>query len=261
MTTAVDDKKCLMKTGVFRTQNDVVYFLIARIMEASQTPLGAWTLKEELEKYGINYGTATVGRYLKELDSRDVTQQKSNQGRVLTEKGKKWLDELSDTVDRAKMRNEASKAMRVDDYFDLIDLVRARKAIEVEAVKLAIQNATGEDLEELHHAVMVHYRCVAENADPTEPALAFHSVLVGISHNRFMKSMFELLLFEERKIEQEMEQLLTRERGDSYVVEHDDIANAIAKRDTELAVKLMDAHLEALLSALEEQIQQISERS
>lgn len=77
-----------MQTGVFRTQNDVVTYLLARMIGKSESPVGAWTLKEELEQSGINYGTATVGRYLKELDSRGMTEQRSNQGRILTEDGK-----------------------------------------------------------------------------------------------------------------------------------------------------------------------------
>lgn len=249
-----------MKTGVFHSENDAVLFAIAKVVYDIQAPVGAWVLKEKLEECGINYGTATVGRYLKELDSRGMTVQKSNQGRILTEKGRQWVEETSDKVDRAQLRNEASKAMRANNYIDLIDLLRARKAIEMEAVKLAVQNASKSDLDKLHQAVVLHYRYVAENADPTEPALAFHSVLVEISHNRFMKSMFELLLVEERKIENSMVELRTRERGDSYVVEHDDIARAITERNMETASELMDKHLEALLHAVQEQIEQMNDK-
>ena len=47
-----DEKKRLMQTGVFRTQNDVVTYLLARMIGKSETPVGAWTLKEELEQSG-----------------------------------------------------------------------------------------------------------------------------------------------------------------------------------------------------------------
>ena len=67
-----DEKKRLMQTGVFRTQNDVVTYLLARMIGKSESPVGAWTLKEELEQSGINYGTATVGRYLKELEKQEA---------------------------------------------------------------------------------------------------------------------------------------------------------------------------------------------
>ena len=53
----------------------------------------------------------------------------------------------------------------------------------------------------------------------------------------------------------------SRERGDTYVVEHDDIASAIAERDVEKATKLMSLHMDALLDAVKEQIQQMSAES
>lgn len=254
-----DEKKRLMQTGVFRTQNDVVTYLLARMIGKSESPVGAWTLKEELEQSGINYGTATVGRYLKELDSRGMTEQRSNQGRILTEDGKKWLAKVSGNVARAQMHNESSKALRVNKYSDLVDLIQARKAIEVEAVRLAVANATAQEVEALKKSVLIHYRYVAENRDPTEPALDFHMVVADMSHNRFIKAMLDMLFFEERQIENNMEQLVTRERGDAYVVEHDDTTNAIEARDGELAVQLMERHIDALLSAVREQIEKMAE--
>lgn len=257
MTAIGDEKKRLMQTGVFRTENDAVIFLLTRIIENNETPVGAWTLKEELEKYGLNYGTATVGRYLKELDFKGMTEQKSNQGRVLTAQGREWLTRVSDNVARAQMHNESSKALKIDSYTDLVDLIQARKAIEVAAVRLAVEHATEDDLSRLKYAVMLHYRCVAEKRDPTDPALDFHSLVAEISHNRFIKTMLDMLIFEERCIEDTMEQLVTRERGETYVVEHDDISNAIAERNMEQAVTLMDRHLDTLLDAVREQIAQM----
>lgn len=52
---------------------------------------------------------------------------------------------------------------------------------------------------------------------------------------------------------------MTRERGDAYVVEHDDITNAIEARDEELAVQLMERHIDALLNAVREQIEKMAE--
>jgi len=254
---AGDEKKRLMQTGIFRTQNDVVLFLIGRSMGDSDVPLGAWTLKEKLEQCGIDCGTATVGRYLKELDSKGMTTRKSNQGRVLTEEGKIWVEQTRDNVLRAQMHNKSSRALRVDNYSDLLDLIRARKAIEVEGVRLAANCATSEEVTKLKNSVMIHYRYVAEGRDPTEPALEFHSILAAMSHNRFIKTMFDMLVFEERRIEDEMDQLLTRERGDIYVVEHDDILKAVAEKNEEQAAALMEQHLDALLSAVREQTQQM----
>lgn len=258
MTAIGDAKKRLMQTGLFRTENDAVTFLIASIIEDSASPIGAWTLKEKLKECGIDYGTATVGRYLKELDSQGLTEQKSNQGRILTERGQQWLSKISNNVTRAQIHKQSSKALKIDSYSDLVDLIQARKAIETAGVALAVEQATDEDLVKLKQAVIKHYRYVAESRDPTDPALEFHSIVAEISHNRFIKAMLDMLIFEERTIEDNMDQLVTRKRGDTYVVEHDDISSAIVERNAEKAISLMSQHLDALLSAVREQIQMMS---
>lgn len=256
---AMDEKQRVMKTGVFPTENDASIFLIAQIINRVGAPVGAWSLKDELEKVGIYCGTATVGRYLKELDHKGITVQKSNQGCILTCYGRQWLGKLSDDVARALVHSESSQAMRVDHYSQLVDLIQARKALEVAAAQLAAQKATQDDLLLLRHSVMAHYRYVAENKDPTDPALEFHSVVAQISHNRFMKTMLDMLIFEERNIEGQIETLITRERGDIYVVEHEDISNAITAGDGAQAASLMGAHIDKLLTAVQEQIQLMSQ--
>ena len=252
---AMDEKQRIMKTGIFPTENDASIFLIAQIISKTGAPVGAWSLKEELKKVGIYCGTATVGRYLKELDYKGLTAQKSNKGRVLTDYGQQWLNKLSDDVARALVHTESTQAMRVDHYSQLVDLIQARKVLEVAAARLAAERATKEDLLLLQQVVMTHYRYVAENKDPTDPALEFHSLVAQISHNRFMKTMLDMLIFEERNIEGQIDTLITRERGDIYVVEHEDISNAIAAGDSAQAASLMDAHIDKLMTAVQEQIQ------
>ena len=252
---AMDEKQRIMKTGIFPTENEASIFLIAQIISKTGAPVGAWSLKEELKKVGIYCGTATVGRYLKELDYKGLTAQKSNKGRVLTDYGQQWLNKLSDDVARALVHTESTQAMRVDHYSQLVDLIQARKVLEVAAARLAAERATKEDLLLLQQVVMTHYRYVAENKDPTDPALEFHSLVAQISHNRFMKTMLDMLIFEERNIEGQIDTLITRERGDIYVVEHEDISNAIAAGDSAQAASLMDAHIDKIMTAVQEQIQ------
>jgi DNA-binding FadR family transcriptional regulator len=256
MTDIDNTQKRLMQTGLFRTENDAVKFMIARIINDNISPIGAWTLKEKLTRQGLDYGTATVGRYLKELDSQSLTIQQSNQGRILTEHGKHWLSDISNNVARAQIHNKTSKALKIDNYSDLIDLIQARKAIEVTGVSLAVNQATEEDLSRLKQSVINHYRCVAEKQDPTESALNFHLTLAEISHNRFIKAILDMLVFEEESIENNMNQLITRDRGDIYVVEHDD--TAIVERNEKKATSLMTHHMDALLSAVREQIELMS---
>lgn len=85
----MDEKKRLLQTGVFKNESDIVLFLLVRQIGHRTGPVGSWTLKEELDSMGIAYGTATVGRYLKMLDYKGYTIHKGNQGRILSDEGKK----------------------------------------------------------------------------------------------------------------------------------------------------------------------------
>ena len=199
---------------------------------------------------GIDCSTATIGRYLKELDYREYTVQKSNQGRVLTPIGQAHLEELEERLERTRMQEKLSKAMKVTEYGELIELLYVRRALETEAAAIS---ARAEDIAVLMRSVEDHRDTVEQNRDPTEPALEFHAVVADISHNKFICPILNMLIYEEKKIEAVMETLVTRERGRGYVKEHEQIAQAICDHDGEKAAQFMYAHIDELCKAVEEQ--------
>lgn len=259
MNAQMDERKELMQIGVFKTFGDTIMYLLIKIISSKDSSIGSWALKADLDERGVYCSTATIGRYLKMLDSNGFTVRKSNQGRLLTEKAVTWLANIDQQIARAKLRKETSRAFEVNEYFEFIDLLRARKAIEVEAVRAAVACASSKEIAKLRSSINKHYRYVAENRDPVDPALEFHSIIAEISHNKFIKTMLNILVFEEKQIESAMESLITRERGGIYVLEHDEIARALEDRNEQLAVKLMEKHMEEIISAVEEQIQKNSE--
>ena len=62
------------------------------------------------------------------------------------------------------------------------------------------------------------------------------------------------MIFEEKQIEDNIDQLETRKGGNTYVIEHDDITRAIEERNPDLAAELMDRHMEGILEAVEYQV-------
>lgn len=110
---------------------------------------------------GLLKKTATIGRYLKILDSKGYTEQKGNLVRILSAYGVSWLSEMEDNLTREEVRKESSEALKVNKYSDLTDLMRARKAIEVETVRLALY-ATTEEITALRRSINVYYRYIAE---------------------------------------------------------------------------------------------------
>lgn len=245
----------MLQTGVFKNEKDIILFLLVQQIGDKRNPVGSWTLKDDLEKSGIDYSTATVGRYLKILDLKGYTYQKGNQGRLLTEDGKIWLNKTEESLARAENRNESSRALKVNKYSDLIDLMKARKAIEVETARLAALNATEKEIFDLRKSINIYYRYIALKKDFVDPALNFHTIIADMSHNRFMKAMLEMLVFEEKRIENNIEQLKTRDKGNIYVIEHDDITKAIEERNSDLASELMSKHMDGILQDVEYQVQ------
>lgn len=254
------NEKALMKTGCFKSRLELVYYLLMKCIGEGEGPAGSWSLKASLSRYGLEYSTATVGRYLKELDDKEYTVQKGNQGRVLTPAGSAWLGGMEEMLDRARMRNQMAQAMQVTEYDELIDLLNVRRILETEAARLAALNAGKEDLALLEQSVKIHREYVMENQDPTDPALDFHAVIAQISHNKFILALLNMLIFEEKKIEAVFETLVTRERGKIYVKEHEDIARAIQKKDAKKAAELMQTHIEELCAAIEEQSEEYGGR-
>lgn len=55
----------------------------------------------------------------------------------------------------------------------------------------------------------------------------------------------------------ELDKLVTKERGNVYVVQHDDIVAALELRDADLAQQRMGAHIDTMLSDVKHQIEQI----
>lgn len=243
--------------GAFQTHEELVcYVLLKEILEYAG-PVGAWTLKELLDRKGQHYSSATIGRYLKMLDNHSFTVRESNKGRVVTEKGEEWVRTMTEQQARAEMHNEVSQAIRVNEYADLIDLMEARKAIEVTAVQFAARERTREELLELHKSTNVYYRYVSEQKDPINPALDFHSLVVSMSHNKYIINLFEILVFEEKQMESQIEKLATRSRGANYVIQHDDITAAIEAGDEKRAGELMAQHIDLIINDLKAQIEEL----
>lgn len=253
MSKLILNEKNLLKSGVFKTRAEMVHFLLAYSIASKNLPLGSWVLKSELERHGVNYSTVTVGRFLKEMDFRELTIQSGNQGRILTPIGITWLEDVKEQLMRAAMHDQLSKTIQVKEYGELIELLHTRKVLEREAAYLAAKRASEAEKEELNRAVLLHVECINMNEDPTDSALNFHSIVAKMSHNKFISGLLYMLIYEEKRIESVFDFLVTRERGRIYVQEHQEIVGAIYDMDCERAAALMENHIQELCDAIIEQ--------
>lgn len=249
----ITSEKQLLQTGLFPNQKKMRWYLLLHFIVERGEPVGCGALREDLFSVGVDCSTATIGRYLKELDFQEYTVQQSNLGRVATPGGRAYLHSMNEKLERSLMQSELSKNVKVTTFDELSDLLIARRALETEAARLAAQRADEAGLCRLRQSVAEHQDTVRRNDDPTETALNFHTVVAEISGNRFILSVLNMLVYEEKRMEAKMDNLVTRERGRIYVKEHEQIAEAICSRDAHRAAELMHRHINVLCAAVEEQ--------
>ncbi|MEN8247009.1 MAG: FadR/GntR family transcriptional regulator [Thermodesulfobacteriota bacterium] len=80
----------------------------------------------------------------------------------------------------------------VSDVQASLELVEARRFIEVAVAKLAVKNATGKDIQKMKKLVADMTKALNEDRikDYSELDMEFHYQIAGASHNRFMAHMF-----------------------------------------------------------------------
>lgn len=237
----------------FQSKAELYEYIIMCIIDENDGPIGSWALKSALNDYEAELSTASIGRYLKEMDSKGITETVRNKGRVLTEKGKKILAEKEESVTTAMLHNNIREATDITEYSQLIQLYYVREALEIEAVREAIQYASDEEIAEIDHTNKEYKKCIERKEDFTDPALSFHAVLARITKNRFLEAILIMLIHEQKRIEAKFEILATRdmEYGQRYTAEHEEIYEALKERNTKKATRLMAIHLEGIRGALE----------
>lgn len=251
--------KKLLKTGVFKDQSEIIDYIILTTLKQKDEPLGCWALQTSLMDYKIEKSTASIGRQLQMLDTKAYTVRYKNKGRIITPAGNSWLKMMNERIKEVERKDKLSETIKVTELEELIDLLSARKILETEVTRTAAVKATDEDIKKINLALDEHKKCVEANNDPTDSAFSFHNAIAESCHNKFMKAMLDMLIREENRIEALVETLVTRERGNAYVKEHEAIAKAIEAKNARLAANLMEKHIEVLCDDIEEQIEEFGD--
>ena len=140
----------------------------------------------------------------------------------------------------------------ISDAKETIELVQARRFIEVANVELAVENATEEEVAELgrlYQAMAAAVRVGDQPAYVLKDA-EFHHLLAKATGNRFMVHLFLTI----RRI---MEQFITESFSalpkmlDRSLGDHKRIYEAIRQRDRSLAIKEMTRHMANIHTAME----------
>ena len=255
-TDMIIDLAAIKDSDVFQSRIERVKYLMLRLIERCQTGLGAWELPIMLSKEGIELSTATAGRYLKELDNDGLTIKISNKGRVITDNGRKYMESLTTELMSSYLHKSVKDAVSGSEYQDLLDIYAVRISIELEAVKLCCRNATEAEIDAIGNYVTEYEKLAQSGVDFTDVSLDFHVLIAKGTHNHFMETLLEMLIFEQKKIENSLEYLVTRKCGRRFAEQHREIYESIRQREEKKAFHFMRDHFDDIVDSMHQQLRQ-----
>jgi DNA-binding FadR family transcriptional regulator len=130
---------------------------------------------------------------------------------------------------------------------DVLALLELRISLETESAGLAAARRTDEQLAQMRQALDVFYRSLEEGSETVEADFQFHLQIASATGNRYFVEFMSYLgmtVIPRARINTAQ---LSRDRQTDYLQrvhrEHEDIYDAIARRDTEAARAAMRTHL------------------
>ncbi|WP_327241139.1 FCD domain-containing protein [Streptomyces sp. NBC_01320] len=214
------------------------------------SPVGARQISAALAERGRHLSESTVARRLRHLDAEGLTLQIGVKGRVLTDAGNRAVERLRRTSRSASLVS----ASEVRTAQDVVNLLKARRAIEPEAVRDATTHISDAELAALSTVVAEHRnRASAKERPPRDIALTFHRLLSAPAQNPLVQAMVGIVLDDSHDhVEAALDVILEAHHHSAVSVsEHEAIIEAMAQRDAERAADLMRAHLDRLLEEVD----------
>jgi GntR family transcriptional repressor for pyruvate dehydrogenase complex len=230
-----------------KTEDRLTYDTL-NFLKSHGSPVGAGSVQRHLESKGHSIAEATVGRLLRELDDRGLTEKKSNRGRALSESGELYLSELKERKWQGEWTEDFIGALGNGERKHLLELLVARRPVEIEIARLAAMHATDEDIDVLE-ALVDRQEQNAQMARPVSTLdTEFHTALARAAKNKILEAIVALL---RKKQEYASEfETIRRRAGHIYNDEHRKIFEAVQSKDPELAVLTMKRHLDNLVASV-----------
>lgn len=224
--------------------DEKVLFHIMSFLKGLGTPKGAGSVRRHLEHLGYTMAEATVGRLLREMDNENFTEKRSNQGRVLTEKGAACLQEMELKQWQERWAEGFMEPDSATKKANILDLLTARIPVETEVARLAATRATEREIAALRALVEEQEALAQKGEIVTGLDTEFHMELAKASKNSVLEAIVELL---RKKQDYALAIETIRKRaGYIYNSEHRKIFEAIEQHDPELAQLTMKRHLDNL---------------
>lgn len=225
---------------------------LVRVLGDSEEPLSIVEVSEKLAEDQLGFTSqSTLARRLKDIEREGLCFQSGREGRILSPSGRSEYRRIQESLERSRL---LESIQGISSSEGLEQLIRIRRAVEPEAAREFAANATDADVEQLR-AMVSHYREIVTpgGAHPRDIALDFHRYIAQRSRNPFVRLVLNEALHERTgRVEAAMDVVLQQQRThESSIHFHDDVIDAIVRRDPTRAELTMRAHLDTLLEEIE----------
>jgi hypothetical protein len=221
--------------------NETLEYLVLEHLDRSDAGIGSGNLHLELRDRRIHASQATIGRMLRLLEHRKLTEKVSNKGRVLTATGRRHLESLRQREGLRFWAEGVLKEVQPISQTDYIQALDALRWLEGQVTRLAAERATPAQIAAMERTLDEQQRRLGTTTRGKNQGLQFHELVAEAAGNRFLVSAAEMIWSWNRAIRD-----LWREAdvltGKSSLPDHQRILRAIADRDGGAAERAMRAH-------------------
>jgi len=224
-------------------------YAILRTLQASRQPMGSWSLYYLLREHGHDVSAPTIGRKLREMEGLNLLGKSTVEGRIITPAGMRLLRKAAQDEQIRARADKLLKALDGRKQKDIIDQLTVRRIIEVESAGLAALHASRASIAKLEEIVRKQKDAIKKGRLGVGEDVGFHEALAKASGNKIISTTVHLLRSQEW-----MNYVVTEIRtkvGTRLAVDHQKIISALKKRNSSLARKAMERHLNQLIADVE----------
>jgi GntR family transcriptional regulator, transcriptional repressor for pyruvate dehydrogenase complex len=224
-------------------------YAILRTLQSSPQPMGSWSLYYLLRELGHDVSAPTIGRKLRELEQQKLLGKSTVEGRIITPAGTRLLRKAAYDEQVRARADKLLKALDGRTQKDIIDQLTVRRIIEVESAGLAALHASRASIAKLEQIFRKQKQAIKKGRLGVGEDVGFHEALAQASGNKIIATTVHLLRSQEW-----MNYVVTEIRnkvGTRLAVDHQKIILALKKRNSSLARRAMERHLNQLIADVE----------
>jgi DNA-binding FadR family transcriptional regulator len=224
-----------------RNSEEVRLELLA-ILGTDTVPVGARQISRTLQSKGYTVSESTVSRMLRQLDTEGLTLAIGAHGRTLSPEGHRRLSRKQTSIEVDRLIRQA---VDVHTAGDLVDLLTARRAVEVESARSAALQFSPDGVARLRQLVAGHEAQLRAGDYSYQIAMDFHRAVAATSRNRVLIALTDVILGPQTdRLEALLNVIVDAHQAEmSAIEEHTAIVDAIEAGKEEAAARLMSDHL------------------